>query len=321
MRKIASSLRLAGTLAVSLFAAPALAANALTFIDPASGDDGDDGATLLTPVKTLASALAKTNPGGEIFCVRPGSVGSATVTRGVSIHSPEGLCKIQGPGVGSPPSQLVVNTPSGEATYLDRLFIDGGFNTRGITVRRGDFFGVDFSVQNTGPNTALVVNPTTGQVKVTLVDARFSNNGTNVIGGGVLVRPTGSGSVDLTISDSTFHDNARGVSIDLNSTTGGADVSIDNTILSGSPVSAVFGANTTGGLLNLSVINNVIAHNATGIVLSGAQTRLNAARNTFASNAVARNFINSAVGLSTGDNIFSSNGSNGTPFIGTTVQQ
>ena len=125
----------------------------------------------------------------------------------------------------------------------------------------------------------------------------------------------------MTISNSTLQDNARGLLIDLNSTTGGADVVIDDTIISGSDVFGFSGANTGGSPLNVSVSDSTLAHNATGITLNGGQARLDIAHSIFSSNGVAKTFLNGALGRSPGDNIFSNNSNNGPAFGGVTTEQ
>ena len=126
----------------------------------------------------------------RFFASRPGVLGSATVTQGVSIHSPEGLCKISGAGVGNPLSQLVIDTGNADDTVtIDRVLVDGGGDTRGVTVRRGNLTVTNSVVQNSGPNTAIAVVSISGSVKVNLEDVFLSDNGTNALGGGIWSGP------------------------------------------------------------------------------------------------------------------------------------
>jgi hypothetical protein len=323
MRRSTFSLSIAGTvIALFLTVGQLQAANVITYIDPSFGSDSNSGASLGQPVKTLADAVSKTLPHGEIFCVSPGSVGTATITDAISIHSPEGLCKIFGTGIGSPPSLLQINTNDvDDVVNIDRFLIDGGNSSAGITIRRGVLNVFDSSIHNSGLRFGINVVPVSDVPRVVLDNVDLTNNGASPSGGGILVRPTGPAGADLTIRNSVFSDNRRGIQVDLNATTGRGDVSIERTTVTGSDSFGISGANTAGSPLGIVIQNSTIANNNVGVSLSGAQVRADLISNFFAFNANAKAFSGGVFVGSDGENSLSGNTANGSAPTGATTQQ
>ena len=65
-------------------AAPAKAQSVRTFVSAESGNDADD-CSRLSPCRTLAGTLAKTQAAGEITVLDAGTYGSVTIGKAISI--------------------------------------------------------------------------------------------------------------------------------------------------------------------------------------------------------------------------------------------
>src|SRR4051812_34887770 len=138
MRKIALSLTVLGTVAVSSFmVAPAYAQATRTWVSGV-GDDVNP-CSRTAPCKTFAGAISKTAAGGEINCLDSGGFGTLTITKSISV-----LCNGVVGGVlaagtnGFNINDIATATPGTVVVYLEGLDIDGaGTGLIGINFTSG----------------------------------------------------------------------------------------------------------------------------------------------------------------------------------------
>src|SRR5450631_4041377 len=119
--KIIAAFAVGLTFAGVLYAAPAQAQNARSFV---SGHGSDAGAcTLAAPCRTFAAAFTHTNAGGEIDVLDPAGYGALTINKAISIvNDGVGTSSILAPsgGVG-----ITVSAGSTDAVSLRGLTIEG----------------------------------------------------------------------------------------------------------------------------------------------------------------------------------------------------
>jgi hypothetical protein len=174
---------LATTLAGSLFAAPAQATAARTFVS-AAGSDSNNCTNVATPCRHLAAAYAATAANGEIYVLDPANYGSLTITGPVSIEG-HGWASIA-PVANS--AAITINANSGDAINIIGVVLDGTAltNTIGIRFNSGGSLIVRDSVIRNFSGSGIALTPNSSAdfaVSNTLV----ANNG----GHGIYVQPSG----------------------------------------------------------------------------------------------------------------------------------
>jgi hypothetical protein len=228
------------------------------------------------PCKTFAGAISKTAAGGEINCLDPGGFGAVTITKSLVIdcHYTEGGALAGGNGItvndsasGTPNTAVVVlrgldifgvNPPSNGVRFIT----GASLSIEECVIRRFNAlnsFGVSF--QPSGTANLFITNSTIGA------------NGSGTSGGGVLVKPTGTGVGRAVLNDVHVQGNAgTAIFVDSTGNTGGIAVTINNTEVSGNSGNAVRGLGG-GAPINIMVTNSTVANNAnSGIFADGGVT-------------------------------------------------
>jgi hypothetical protein len=256
-------------------AAPAHAQATRTWVSGV-GDDVNP-CSRTAPCKTFAGAISKTAAGGEINCLDPGGFGAVTIIKSMTID-----CLYTEGGVLAGGNGIVVNLPA--ATDVVRLrgldifgvnpptngirFIGLGSlivdNCRIARFNASGSFGI--SAQPSGNNELFVSN--------TLI----MSNGTGATGGGVLLQPTGTGSIRATFSNVDIVDNTQGFRAD---STGGTNVApIKVAVEDSSAVNNAFAgwaAVTTGvsGPVELNFIRSNASYNVgAGFTANGTGAKI-----------------------------------------------
>ena len=216
------------------------------------------------PCKTFAGAISKTAAGGEINALDAGGFGAVTITKSISI-----ICDYTEGGVLAGGNGITVNAAATDKVYLSgldvkgvnppatgiRVFSVGHLTVKNCSVR--DFVG------------GIVVDPQSGTTEVDIVDTIVANNSAS----GVLIRPTGSGSVRMTVLNSKMSNNA-GDGLIANSTA------------------------PTSGTIHVAVRNTLAAHNG----FNGFTA--------FSAGAITQLMIDSSISMGNGNNGIAANGTN-----------
>jgi len=272
------------------YATPAAAQATRTWVSGV-GDDVNP-CSRTAPCKTFAGAISKTAVAGEINCLDPGGFGAVTITKSLTISCPytEGGALAGGNGIlvndalsaAGPNTAVVVirgldlfgvNPPSNGIRFISGAVL----HVEDTVIRRfnaANSFGISF--QPAG-NSRLFVNNT-----------RITQNGTAASGGGILIQPTGTGVARAAIANTQVQDNGRqGVSITMTSTTGvGNNVSLDNTMVSGTTAGDGIVAISGGTVVNIMLTNSHVAYNGlNGIIGSGAGVTMRVGNTTITGNA------------------------------------
>lgn len=176
------------------------------------------------PCKTWAGAISKTAAGGIINCLDPGGFGTVTVTKSITIS-----CKhVEGSALSSLTTGVIING-AGIDVVLRGLDIDGGSPTspgiNGIRFLQGASLIVEDTVirdfKAAAPNgNGIMVNNSSLVARIHVINSSISGNGTGTTGAGILIAPTGSGGARVTISNTLLSNNVVGVRADSALTSG-----------------------------------------------------------------------------------------------------
>ena len=276
--------------AIFMLTMPAAAQASRTWVSGV-GDDANP-CSLTAPCKTFAGAISKTAAGGEIDVLTPGGFGALTITKSITID-----------GSGGSIAGVLVAGTNGVTVN------DGGAGTAVVTLRNLDFEGMGLSTSPPGvrgisflsgvilnvqhctirnfrdaSNGAGISFTPTNSARLDIDDVTLTGNGNNGVGGGILIKPTGNGSVVASLNRVRADQNSNvGLQVNTTSVTGanGTYVNVINSTFNqdGTGVSA-----TTSGssplaqimLTNVDASNNTIGVTASGtnkaIVMLGRST-------------------------------------------------
>jgi hypothetical protein len=241
--------RLIGIFAATILlqAAPVHAQSMRTWLSGV-GDDANP-CSRTAPCRTFAGAVSKTAAGGEISVLDPGSFGTLTITKSISIVA----VGFEG-SVTASMGTININAGPNDVVNLDGLYIEGnGTGTNAIAVRAAGAV----NIRNTtiigfrgNPGLAINVAPTgTTPTQVYLSDVTLLANT-----GGVLVAPTASAPTNVYLDRVRVGNSNTGIQVN-----GKATAFVANSTIVGNSV----GLSLVNGGEITSFGNNVLAGNAT----------------------------------------------------------
>ena len=262
-------------------AAPASAQATRTWISGV-GDDANP-CSRTAPCKTFGGAISKTAGGGEIDCLDPGGFGGVTITKSITLDCGGGIGGQVGSILVAGTNGITINDSTGTAIVKIRnLTIDGiqKAGTPGLSgikflsgaaliVEHVGIFGFGGTPSNNG---GVDFEPSaTASLEMNDVEVQYG------LGDGVLIKPASTGIATATLNRVTSINNAgSGLRVDtVNSTGSGfAAAYVDNSSFSDN--AAGITANAPGALVaSAQVHNTLLAHNTYfGAVTSGAGTKL-----------------------------------------------
>jgi hypothetical protein len=227
------------------------------------GDDANN-CRRVTPCKTFAGALTKTNPGGEIDVLDTGGFGSFTIDKAVTIDGGGVVASALATGT---VTGVIVNAGTNDVVILRHLSItamlaQGQSGNSGIKVvaaravyviecliKNFSINGIDFEPANGG---ALFVR-----------DSIIINNGTQDAHAGIIIK-SASGPAFASIDNTRTDGNSNGVLAQGNS-----KVSISNSTMTGSLRIGLFVVSDSSAPAQVNVERSVIANNRVGIQAGG----------------------------------------------------
>jgi hypothetical protein len=245
---------------VGLAIAPAHAQATRTWVSGV-GDDANP-CSRTAPCKTWPGAISKTATGGEIDALDPGGFGTVTITKSITLDGGGGqvasILAAGGPGV-------TVNAAGGVVT-LRNLRINGILQsispgTIGINILSAARVEIEndeiFGFGNTSGQAGVVIAPTSGIVNVGIQNTSLYDSQV-----GVLSKPTGGATVNLTVQHSFIDNNiGGGLRVDGTIGSGTSNVAVTDSSMSlngGNGAIAISGLGNT----NLDVMRGVMAGNA-----------------------------------------------------------
>jgi hypothetical protein len=245
--------------------APAQAQATRTWVSGV-GDDANP-CSRTAPCKTWPGAISKTATGGEIDALDPGGFGAVTITKSITLDG----------GGGQVASTLVSGTPgmtingSGAVVIIRNIRFDGLLQTGSpgtiainivsaarVEIENDEIFGFG----NAAGQGGIVIAPSSGTVNVGVQNTSVYNSQA-----GILSKPTGGATVNLTVQHSYIDNNAGG-GVRIDGTGGGTtNAAITDTSMSlnnGNGMVAISGPSN----VKVDLMRDVIANN----VSSGVQS-------------------------------------------------
>ncbi len=286
-------------MAALTFASPASAQATRTWISGV-GDDVNP-CSRTAPCKTFAGAISKTAAGGEIDTLDPASYGAVTVTKAITLAS-EGTGEAGILAFGT--NAITVNCVSDPTctVVIRGLVIDGGPVGTNSLVGIRFVAGKSLIVQNctirnfTGgsPNGyGILFNPQASQPMYLYVeDTKLANNGQpGGTGGNLYVQPSGSGTTNVEIRNTSAINGGFGFGADTTNmsvaTGAGISMTIMDSVASGNAnagILAVSGATAVPAAININ--RTVIGGNNVGLNSKGAQSIIRFGNSTLTGNAI-----------------------------------
>jgi hypothetical protein len=248
---------LAMTVLPVLWATPAQAQNNRTWVSGV-GDDASLACSRELPCKTFAGAHSKTNAGGEINCLDSGSFGAPIISKSMTINCQGVIGGVLAPGVNG----ITFNGGASDYLVLKGLDIEGlGTGLVGIKFNSGALLHVeDCVVRNftTAAGFGIQIAPSTPASFVVQRTTLF-RNGSGSTGAGIHIRPTGAAPVVGLLNKVSVDGNVFGIAADSGGGTGGINVTIRDSGVSGNAIDGVIAVGAAGlGFMieRSSIVNN-----------------------------------------------------------------
>ena len=223
----------AGLLAFALQLAPAQADQARSFVSSLGNNANAPNCTRTAPCRTFQVAHDSTLPSGEISVLDPGSYGSVSVNRNISIVNDgvgEAGILISGGNTG-----VTINAPGASVTVRGLTIKGIGFGGGdGIVVNAAAAVNVEnCTIRNLdGPGVGILVNPNTA----TALDVTTTAITDNVIAG-IVINPSGTAVVSAVVDHVGLYNNGRGLWALSNSLGNGAvAVTVNDSVASNNQI-------------------------------------------------------------------------------------
>ena len=306
--KVVSMLRCLPAIGLAAVLLPALPASAQATRTWVSGV-GDDvnPCSRTAPCKTFAGAISKTATAGEINVLDPGAFGAVTITKSITISAEDVQAGVLAT-LGS--NGIVINAPATAVVVLRGLDIEGaGSGANGIRFLAGGALHVENSTINGFAQKGIAFEPN-GTSELFVKDTFIRNVQVSAAtSGGILIKPTLSGSATVSIDRVRLENNQFGLRVE-----GGSDVTVSNSVASGNVTNGFIAVGTAVGSAVLNLDSTVSSNNGTNGVRAdqvGSVVRISAT--TISGNAVSGLSENGGVIVSFGNNAVDGNGVNGSP--------
>jgi hypothetical protein len=306
------------------YAAPAAAQAAPATRTWVSGlGDDENPCTRTAPCQTFQAALAATMAGGEIDCLDPGGFGAVTIDKSVTIYCPF----TDGGVVVSGTDAIVINDGGAGTIYvvLDGLNLEGlGKSTLTPGVRGISFLsGRSLTVRNAtirnfnDASNGIGISFTPSQTaNLTVTDSLITGNGAGSLGGGIFIRPTGTGVSRASLNNVTIENNTGvAVRIDNTATGGGGNISVvvDDSQLDGNSAGLVVVAPSSPATpVVVNAVGSSMSNNTgSGVIANGALGEILVGDSVITGNATGVLAVNGAMIFDTGGNRLNHNTNNG----------
>jgi hypothetical protein len=297
--------------ALCLLAPPAHAQASRTWVSGV-GDDANP-CSRTAPCKTFAGAISKTAAGGEINCLDPGSFGAVTIIKSIIISCEAGTAGVLVSGTNG----IIVNVTSTGIVYLRGLDIEGittglaGINFIGAGVLHVEHCLIRGF--NASPAAGINMAPT-GVSELFVSDSYITDNGSGVVGAGILIRPTGAGSVNAALSQLHVDNNALGIKIDSTVGTGAVNLAVVDSVVSGNSNAGIAAFSTAGhGTDNVMINRTTTSNNAAGVRSDGPIVTVRIGDSVITGNGTATIAANGGTLQSYGNNQINGNTADTTP--------
>ena len=325
MQRLIVSLGASACLVALLGAVPARAAF-VTFVSEA-GDSGNDCLTIATPCRQIGGAggaLEKTTAGGIVH-VAPGEYGSFELVIPAEIIVDGGQASIINSSVTAAltgiagEGGIAIAVTAGEVVRLRGFILDAG---HGVAI--GNVGGIlhleDCTFVSSSDRYGIIYQPSAAS-ELYVKDSHFSRYTDSTGGGGILIKPVGSGSAKVVLDNVSVDDNTGGVHVDGRTTSGALDVTVRNSVMSGSTAFGLRADESGAGTTNVMLESSTSSNNGTnGVIAVGANAIIRMRNSTSTGNAAGLVVSGGGQIISPGGNVVAGNTTNGS-FTGSFAQQ
>ncbi|TFI57917.1 right-handed parallel beta-helix repeat-containing protein [Sphingomonas parva] len=303
------------------FAAPAHAQATRTWVSGV-GDDVNP-CSRTAPCKTFAGAISKTAAGGEINCLDPGGYGTLTITKSITVDCTGTMgSTLNSGGING----FVINdslsaTPGQSEVRLRGLSINGAGTTPGLNGIRfisGKSLVVeDVFIQNQKGGFGISIAPSANSATVAVINSSVVTSGpSGGTGGGMEVKPTGSGTARVSLDNVRFANNAgSSLRVDTTATTGAAGVTVSvvrsEFSSSGQGIALVSTAAAVPQAVVMVVDSTIFNNTNFGIIANIGNSRVRVATTAITGNGTGVNPLAGAFINNLGGNILDGNTTNG----------
>ena len=255
------------------------------------------------PCKTFAGAISKTATGGEISVLDPGGYGAVTITKSMTISGDGTLGSILNPSTNGVVVNCIAETDC--RVVLRNLSIEGG-DTGGINGVRF-ILGRQLHMENitigSQQQQGVLFEPS-GPAYLYMRDVAIRN----ATGGGIYIKPTGTGTANATLDRVVLDSNGRGLRVEDRSV-----VTVKNSRAVGYTANGFVGIATAGGGLALTIDNCVAQSNGATGVYSGALSTVYLSNTTVTGNLDGLQAAGGGIISLGGNKIYGNAATNGAP--------
>jgi hypothetical protein len=281
------------------------------------GNDADP-CSRTAPCKTFAGAISKTAPKGEINAIDLGGFGVVTITKSISIEGDGTMAGILAAGTNG----IIVNAGTADVVTLRNLVIDGfGTGTNGIHILQAKQVHIENCTIQNFVNRGILVDNSSNSIQVFVRNTVIRNNflgGTVPAGnsGGILLKPTSTGSVSATLDHVNLDQNVFGLRVENN-----ARATMSDGTASGNTTFGVHAITPGPNAASVILEGVTISNNVTGVQAEGSAFASVRISNTMiTSNSVGLSAVTNGQILSSGNNSVVGNGTDGAPTSPATPQ-
>ncbi|SFJ47784.1 hypothetical protein [Caulobacter sp. UNC279MFTsu5.1] len=270
------------------------------------------------PCKTFAGAISKTAAGGEINVLDPGGFGTVTITKSITIGTDPAMGGIlnaasNGVIVNAAATDvvtlrgLVISAPAGASTGLNGVRI---LNAATVNIENSYIYGNRALAPN---GNGIVVQNTSGTVRLNVTDTLVSENGSaSTDGGGIVVIPTGTGGAIVNLERVIAIDNSRGVRLDASGTSGSVKTTITNSNISSNTLAGIHNV-SNGSVASTYISDTISANNSGGLNSIGAGSVVTINRSSFFGNNTGLQVVSGGLIQSYSNNSVNGNSVDGAP--------
>jgi hypothetical protein len=256
-----------------LSVAPAQAQATRTWVSGV-GDDANP-CSRTAPCKTFAGSISKTAAGGEINCLDPGGFGGLTITKSITISCESGTAGVLVAGTNG----FTVNAAATDVVVLKGLDFDGlGTGISGISIVSAATVHVrNSSIRNfKAGGSGITLAPNNILTALFVSDTFISNNGNSNVTGGIVIKPQGTGTASVVITNSRVDANTSGVRADATAVSSGTvRATVEGSSISGNANDGATAIANSGTASVLLIDRSVVAGNTlSGVVANGATVLL-----------------------------------------------
>ena len=310
-------------LAASLHAAPAGGTELpFTFVSMSGVDTGTCSDT--SPCRTLQKAHDESINGGVIKCLDVNDLIAVTITKSITID-----CTGHNTHLEADFSTVAITVDialPNAVVILRGLNIIGNFADKSIGVhfKRGSQLHIENSkitgFANSGVGTGIYFTPSDAS-RLYVTDSTISVNGNAATGAGIIIKPTGSGSARVALTRVNVANNTFGIAADGTGSTAGINMTIADSMISGSLQDGIIAVTPGGGApIGVMVKNTKSVNNNIGIRSIGPNVTVRVDGSSVIGNGTGLSFSGGGALLSFGNNSVVANGTNGA-FSGSVALQ